>query len=172
MGPRIVRGERTDTLSLLKDLSAGASASAVYEVREDQGTQTPTQTLDRGLGSCRDLAVLFAEAARSLGFGARIVSGYLYNEGTNAADSNFTHAWAEVYLPGAGWITFDPTNRSVGGRNLIPVGVGRDIWQIMPVAGSYAGERDALVEMSVQVSVTTEPIPNDGDTPDRARPRP
>ena len=74
-----VRGNPTDTLALLKDLSAGVSGWISYQSREDEGTQSPTQTLNRGWGSCRDFAVLFVEAARSLGFGARIVSGYLYN---------------------------------------------------------------------------------------------
>ena len=74
-----VRGDRTDTLALLKDLSAGVSAAIRYRSREDEGTQSPTETLDRGWGSCRDFAVLFVEAARSLGFGARLVSGYLFN---------------------------------------------------------------------------------------------
>ena len=74
--------------------------------------------------------MLFAEAARSLGFGARIVSGYLHNPDHDRLGSfgaGSTHAWAEVYVPGAGWITFDPTNRSVGGSNLIPVAVARGI---------------------------------------------
>lgn len=76
-----VRGTSTDTLSLLKGLCAGVSKWISYRSREEEGTQSPTQTLDRRSGSCRDFAVLFAEAARSLGFGARIVSGYLYNPG-------------------------------------------------------------------------------------------
>ena len=65
-----------------------------------------------------------------------------------------THAWAEVFVPGAGWITFDPTNRSVGGGNLIPVAVARDISQAVPVAGSFVGAPDALLGMTVEVSVT------------------
>ena len=114
--------------------------------------------LDRGWGSCRDFAVLFVEAARSLGFGARIVSGYLYNPDQKLRglrDAGSTHAWAEVYVPGAGWITFDPTNRSVGGSNLIPVAVARDIRQAMPVAGSFIGMTDAFLGMSVEVDVTS-----------------
>ena len=151
-----VRGTSMDTLSLLKDLSAGVSKWINYQSREDEGTQSPVQTLDRGWGSCRDFAVLFVEAARNLGFGARIVSGYLYNPnqdvvGTGGAGS--THAWAEVYVPGAGWITFDPTNRSVGGFNLIPVAVARDIRQVMPVAGSFVGMTGAFQGMAVEVSV-------------------
>ena len=147
----------TDTLALLKDLSFGVSGSICYQSREDMGTQSPTQTLDRGWGSCRDFAVLFIEAARSLGFGARIVSGYLYNPDRNSVGSTgagSTHAWGEVYVPGAGWITFDPTNRGVGGFNLIPVAVARDIRQAIPVAGSFVGMTDAFQAMSVDVLVT------------------
>jgi transglutaminase-like putative cysteine protease len=153
-----VRGDPTDTLALLKDLSTGVSNWISYQSREDEGTQSPIQTLDRGWGSCRDFAVLFVEAARSLGFGARIVSGYLYNPDQDSVGSRgagSTHAWAEVYVPGAGWIIFDPTNRNVGGFNLIPVAVVRDIRQAMPVAGSFVGMADAFQGMSVEVLVTS-----------------
>ncbi len=149
-----VRSRPTDTLSLLKDLSGGITAWVRYQSREDEGTQTPIETLDRGWGSCRDFAVLFVEAARGLGFGARIVSGYLYNP-EREAESSTTHAWAEVFVPGAGWITFDPTNRSVGGFNLIPVAVGRGIHQVMPVVGSFNGAIDAFQGLRVDVSVTS-----------------
>ena len=152
----LVCGNPTGTLALLTDLSAGVSRSIRYQRREDEGTQSPIQTLDRGWGSCRDFAVLFVEAARSLGFGARIVSGYLYNPNQDIVDSRdaaSTHAWTEVYVPGAGWITFDPTTRSVGGFNLIPVAVARDIRQAMPVAGSFVGGPNAFQEMSVEVLV-------------------
>jgi transglutaminase-like putative cysteine protease len=149
----------TDTLSLLKDLSAGVSGALAYETRDNEGTQTPVESLERGAGSCRDFALLFAEAARSLGLGARIVSGYLHDPGEDLYGSKgtgTTHAWAEVYLPGAGWIPFDPTNRSVGGANLIPVAVVRDISQAAPVAGSYGGSSDALEEMTIEVNVDAQ----------------
>ncbi len=152
-----VAGNPTDTLSLLKDLSAGVPGWIGYQARDDEGTQSPVHTLDRGWGSCRDFAVLFVEAARSLGFGARIISGYLHDPDGDLAGtsgSGSTHAWAEVYVPGAGWITFDPTNGGLGGRNLVPVAVARDIGQAMPVAGSYVGAPDALETMIVRVSVT------------------
>lgn len=151
-----VRGAGTDTLSLLKDLSAGVRNAARYCVRDEEGVQSPIETLDLGSGSCRDFAVLFAEAARQLGFGARIVSGYLHmvDPGPGVStDAGSTHAWAEVYVPGAGWITFDSTNLSVGGRNLIPVAVVRDIRLAAPVAGSFIGPADALLGMSVEVDV-------------------
>lgn len=151
-----VRGNPTDTLSLLKDLNAGVPEWIGYQSREDEGTQSPTQTLSRGWGACRDQAVLFVEAARSLGFGARIISGYLYNpEGDlyGSLASGSTHAWAEVYVPGAGWISFDPTNQGVGGHNLIPLAVGRSIAQIMPVAGSFTGWTGTFKSMAVEITM-------------------
>ena len=158
-----VRGDRTDTLALLKDLSAGVSAAIRYQCREDEGAQSPIETLDRGWGSCRDFAVLFVEAARHLGFGARLVSGYLFNPDRmlrGSADAGSTHAWGEVFVSGAGWISFDPTNRSVGGANLIPVAVARDIRQASPVSGAYAGSSDALESLSVEVFVTSSGAPS------------
>jgi transglutaminase-like putative cysteine protease len=149
-----------DTLSLLKDVNANIASWISYQSRDDEGTQAPLETLDRRWGSCRDFAVLFAEAVRSLGFGARIVSGYLYNPdqlSRGSRDTGSTHAWAEVYVPGAGWITFDPTNRSFGGFNLIPVAVARDIHQIMPVTGSFVGKADAFLGMGVEVCVSSRP---------------
>ena len=150
-----VAGYPTDTLSLLKDINAGVGG-ILYQAREDEGTQPPSRTLSLRMGSCRDLATLFAEAVRSLGFGARILSGYLHDPTCTllgSAVSGSTHAWAEVYLPGAGWVTFDPTNRNVGGANLIPVAVARDIRQVMAVTGSFIGPSDAFLGMSVAVSV-------------------
>ena len=146
----------TDTLCLLKDMCAGVSSAINYQSREDEGTQSPLQTLNRGWGSCRDFAVLFVEAARSLGFGARLVSGYLHNPDQvqiGSTGSGSTHAWGEIFVPGAGWIAFDPTNRSVGSANLIPVAVARDIRQIIPVAGSFSGMSDAFAGMMVEVRV-------------------
>jgi transglutaminase-like putative cysteine protease len=152
-----VASNPTDTLSLLQDLNAGVANGIAYMAREDEGTQSPDQTLTLGQGSCRDLATLFVEAVRSLGLGARIVSGYLHDPSqtlVGSADSGSTHAWSEVYLPGAGWITFDPTNRRMGGANLIPVAVARDIRQAMPVVGSFIGLQSDFQDMTVEVRVT------------------
>lgn len=151
-----VRSTPTDTLSLLKDINTAISAWIVYEARDDEGTQSPLATLDRRRGSCRDIAVLMIEALRWLGFGARIVSGYLVNREPNLAGSagaGSTHAWVETFLPGAGWITFDPTNRTVGNFSLIPIAVARDIKQAVPVAGSFSGNAEDFLSMSVEVSV-------------------
>jgi transglutaminase-like putative cysteine protease len=155
-----VRGTAPDTLELLKAISHGVAEALQYEVRESEGTQTPIESLDRGKGSCRDFAILFAEAVRSLDIGARIVSGYLYDPkstATGSSGSGSTHAWAEVYVPGAGWINFDPTNRSIGGFNLIPVAVARDIRLLMPVSGSFVGASDAFEGMEVEVQVSELP---------------
>lgn len=156
---QFIMSRPTDTLSLLKDVANGVAAQIAYQVRETEGTQGPLETLDRGWGTCRDFAVLFTEAARTLGFGARLVSGYLYDPsgdrlGSSAAGS--THAWAEVFVPGAGWIPFDPTNRSVGSANLIPVAVARRIDQVAPVKGSYGGANAGQNSMEVAVQVEEE----------------
>ena len=154
-----VRSSPTGTLALLKDINAAISSWISYEARLVEGTQGPLDTLDRGLGSCRDIAVLLIEAARALGFGARIVSGYLANvnetpsSAIGSSDAGSTHAWAEIYLPGAGWMTFDPTNRTFGDFCLIPVAVGRDIRQTVPVAGSFVGATNDFLGMTVEVQV-------------------
>lgn len=153
---QFVMGRPTDTLSLLKDVSNGITSQISYQSRETEGTQGPLETLDRGWGSCRDFAVLFADAARTLGFGARLVSGYLYDpsgDQLGSADAGSTHAWVEVFVPGAGWIPFDPTNRSVGSANLIPVAVARKIQQVSPVTGSFHGKNSDLLSMDVTVGV-------------------
>jgi transglutaminase-like putative cysteine protease len=153
-----VRSNPTDTSALLADLNRGVAASISYQSRESEGTQTPVETLSRGWGSCRDLAVLLIEAARSLGFGARVVSGYLYSPTTDlhrpgAIGASTTHAWAEIYVPGSGWISYDPTNGTIGSGDLIRVAVTRDISQAVPIAGSFIGAPGDYLGMTVNVSV-------------------
>jgi len=153
---RFVMARPTDTLCLLKDISNGISEQIAYQSREDMGTQGPLETLDRGWGSCRDFAVLFAEAARTLGLGARIVSGYMFDPSRGligSAGQGSTHAWVEVFIPGAGWISFDPTNRAVGAANLIPVAVARHIMQVAPVTGSFLTMQGDVARMDVSVTV-------------------
>jgi transglutaminase-like putative cysteine protease len=147
---------QTGTLALLTDLNTGISAQFRYQSRDEEGTQTPLQTMDRGWGACRDFAVLLVEAARWLGIGARLVSGYVDESHYRGGVSGFgaTHAWAELYLPGAGWITFDPTNGTVGDQGLIRVAVGRTMGQIIPVSGSFVGTSGDFQDMTVQVAVT------------------
>ena len=110
-------------------------------------------TLDSGSGTCRDYALFLMEAARSLGFAARFVSGYLYDEslidGEAAAvvGGGATHAWVQIYLPGAGWVEFNPTNALVGGRNLIRVAVARDPKKAIP-AGRVVHRQDRTISLA------------------------
>lgn len=154
-----VREKPTDTLALLDDMNRSIKRDFAYQARDDEGTQTPIETLERHSGTCRDYAFLMMEAVRSLGFGARFVTGYLYDpkldgaaeDGTLGAGA--THAWAEIYLPGAGWVEYDPTNALIGAEALIRVAVTRDPSQAAPIAGSYAGEAEDFQGMSVEVTV-------------------
>lgn len=147
----------TDTLTLLQLINAAIIEQFSYSMRDAEGTQSPDETIHTGQGACRDFATLYLEAVRHLGFGARAVSGYLHPdaEAGTVADHQATHAWAEVYLPGAGWIAFDPTHARMGGNGLIPVAVARGIDQIKPVEGHFAGSRDDFIDMRVEVRVSS-----------------
>ncbi len=149
-----IHGAPTDTLSLLKCMNTNIIDAVAYRPREEEGTQSPHETLTKASGSCRDIAALFVDAVRHLGFGARMVSGYLFDPDAPAGDAGSTHAWAEVYLPSAGWITFDPTHGKVGSAGLIPIAVGRCNAQIMPVTGGYTGAPTDFLAMDVNVTVT------------------
>ncbi len=156
--------ERTsggETLAVLSTMTTQIKQQFKYAAREAAGVQTPLETLESGSGSCRDFAVFMMEAARSLGLAARFVSGYLYDEKLIGAQAGLvgggaTHAWAQVFLPGAGWVEFDPTNALIGGRNLIRVAVARDASQAAPLSGSYNGAPADFVSMTVEVQVTAE----------------
>jgi transglutaminase-like putative cysteine protease len=154
-----IRSNPTDTSALLADLNSGVAARIRYQSRETEGTQTPVETLVRGWGSCRDLAVLLIEAARSLGFGARVVTGYLYSasaDGPSPIGAGTTHAWADIYITGSGWIAYDPTNGTIGGHDLIRVAVTRDISQAVPISGSFVGPANSYLGMTVDATVTSE----------------
>ncbi len=127
-----------ETFLLLDRMNRGIAGGLRYQMREEPGVQPPALTLARGSGSCRDFAALFMEACRYLGLASRFVSGYLYAPGVEAGQSS-THAWAEVYLPGAGWKGFDPTIGEVTGNRHIAVAVARHPEAVPPVAGSYLG---------------------------------
>ncbi|QFR32758.1 transglutaminase family protein [Ancylobacter sp. TS-1] len=160
-----VAGRSTDTMALLTDINNGIHQGFSYAMRHEEGTQSPQETLRLGTGSCRDFALLLIEAARALGFGARFVTGYLYDpalDGDSPAvvGAGATHAWADIYLPGAGWVEFDPTNASIAADNLIRVAVTRDPSQAVPVAGGFTGGVGDYLGMTVDVSVrSVEPEP-------------
>ncbi|PZM10732.1 transglutaminase family protein [Rhizobium tubonense] len=156
---RFVRiGRPTETGHLLMTMCYAIHESFGYTRRLERGTQTPLQTLELRRGTCRDFALLMMEGARSLGLAARFVTGYVYvpdRDGSSIRGGGSTHAWCQIYLPGAGWVEFDPTNGIVGNRDLIRVGVARDPRQAIPLTGSYDGEATDYLDMSVQVNVTT-----------------
>ncbi len=154
----LTQGGPTDTMAMLTAMTQAIRSDFRYESRHAEGTNTPLVTLAMGAGACRDYALLMMEAVRSLGLAARFVSGYLYDESltTGAAPAvggGATHAWVEVYLPGAGWVEFDPTNGWIAGRNLIRVSTARTPEQAVPIAGSFLGPAGAAGSMGVQVEV-------------------
>ena len=153
----------TRTEDFLIAVTQGIRNGFGYQVRHEPGVQTPTETLQLGTGTCRDFAVFMMEAVRSVGLAARFVSGYLYDPALDGSTSDFqgagaTHAWLQVYLPGAGWVEFDPTNGSQGGQNLVPVAVAREPGQAVPVSGSFTGAPADFLGMTVDVSVTASQI--------------
>ena len=160
-----------DTFELLARLTEGINHGFRYRRREAKGIQEPLETLRFGHGSCRDFALLMMEAVRSLGLAARFVSGYLYvpsRDGPENIGGGSTHAWCQVYLPGAGWVEFDPTNGIIGNRDLIRVAVARDPSQAIPLSGTYAGSPEDVLGMKVQVNVIFEAVAGgDAYTPRR-----
>lgn len=148
------------SVEALNTLNQAIHDGFAYRRRDEEGVQTPGETLSTGSGTCRDFAFLFMEAARQLGFAARFVTGYLYDPAANPeqdaaslAGGGATHAWAETFVPGAGWIEFDPTNSIVAGRNLVRVATTRTPAQAQPVQGTFKGDGVASLGMDVTVSV-------------------
>ena len=151
----------TGTRDLLVAMNQHIRDEFRYVGRDEEGTQSPVETIKLGSGSCRDFALLMMEAARRLGFATRFVSGYLYDPALDfrgapaetVVGAGYTHAWLQAYLPGAGWVPFDPTNNLLGGTQLIRVGVARDPSQAAPISGSWFGETGDYIGMTVTVAV-------------------
>jgi transglutaminase-like putative cysteine protease len=149
------------TMDVLTAMITAIKAGFTYKRREEVGVQTPVETLDLASGSCRDFAVFMMDAVRFLGLAAQFVSGYLYDEalidaGGGLVGGGATHAWIQVYLPGVGWVEFDPTNALIGGRNLIRVAVAREAAQAAPLIGSFIGAPGDFLSLNVDVEVTAE----------------
>lgn len=143
--------EQIQTYSLLQRIAAHIQQTLSYQRREETGVQTATETLSCGSGSCRDFANLFMEIVRCLGFASRFVSGYLHAE-PSTVNYGATHAWAEVFLPGAGWKGFDPTIGKIVGTDHIAVAVARSPELVPPVAGSFVGPTGANLDVGVWVT--------------------
>lgn len=145
------QGESIQTYTLLQRLNRYIHQSLSYRVREEPGVQTAQETLASGTGSCRDYAQLFMAATGYLGLASRFVSGYLHTPLSNAIGA--THAWAEVYLPGAGWRGFDPTIGDMVGADHIAVAVARLPESVPPIGGSFVGTPGSRMEVGVWVGI-------------------
>ena len=150
-------GQVVETYLLLEWINKAIATGFTYQQREEPGVQTPAETLVSRSGSCRDFATLFIEACRFLGLAARFVSGYLYSP-TLPKGWGATHAWSEVYLPGAGWKGFDSTSGQVVGNQYIAVAVSRHPESVPPVSGSFQSDMFQMPVMNVVVEVTEIPI--------------
>lgn len=152
-------GLKGSTVAQLSRLNQAVHQVLRYQRREGAGIQTPEQTLEHQSGSCRDFAVLMIEACRACGLAARFVSGYIHvepSDGPTRAD-NAMHAWAEVYLPGAGWKGVDPTHGIFCGDGFIPVAVALDPATVSPIQGSYVSPHPVENELHATVEVTRLP---------------
>lgn len=149
----------SETFATLTRMCKGIQETLKYAMRFEIGTQGPSMTLETSGGTCRDYALLMMEGARSFGLAARFITGYLYDPALDKPDDAgeqphaFPHAWMEVYLPGAGWVEFDPTNGIIGSERLIRVAVGRDPEQAMPIKGSFTGPSGTAITAFVDVRV-------------------
>ena len=143
--------ENIQTFALLLRICIHIQQTFSYQVREEAGVQSEEETLSRKSGCCRDFANLFMEVARHLGLASRFVSGYLHSA-PSSADFGATHAWAEVFLPGAGWKGFDPTTGTVVGTDHISVAVAMVPKTVPPIAGTFIGPPGAILDVGVWVT--------------------
>jgi transglutaminase-like putative cysteine protease len=153
-----VAGDRDQTTDVLKRILDTIRDTFTYQAREAEGTQSPGETLHSKSGTCRDYAWLMIETLRRLGFACRFISGYLYDAALDGGEvgmtgSGATHAWLQLYLPGAGWLHYDPTNRITAGYDLIPVAIARHPGQAVPLTGSWFGKAQDYLGMSVNVAI-------------------
>ena len=146
-----------DTYALLGDMTRIIRLTFKHVTRHEKGIQAPAWTLKLGSGSCRDLAVLMIAALRARGIAARFVSGYLHlaDDSDDDTSGGNTHAWVQVYVPGPGWVDFDPSGGIVGNKNLIRVAVAHDPREVIPLQGTWFGTAADHLAMKVAVKVTT-----------------
>jgi len=145
-------GETIETYVLLENINQTIAKQIAYKVREEPGVQSPASTLQEKSGSCRDMATLFIEACRHLGLAARFISGYQYIKGL-PIDAGATHAWSEIYLPGAGWKGFDSTTGKLVDSSYIPIAVSTHPEAVPPISGAFSGfvKTPPLMDVTVDI---------------------
>jgi transglutaminase-like putative cysteine protease len=153
-------GGSADTHALLVRITHTIYKTFRHEARHEEGIQDPVRTVTMGSGSCRDLAVLMVAVLRSRGVAARFVSGYLYLAGEVRDENDWltgggdTHAWVQAYIPGPGWVDFDPSAGVAGNQNLIRVAVVRHPREAIPLQGIWYGNASDYLAMQVAVRVS------------------
>lgn len=152
-------GQTFETYVLLDKINQAITKQIDYRVRETPGVQSPAETLLKKTGSCRDMATLFIETCRHLGLAARFISGYQYVKGL-PIDAGSTHAWSEIYLPGAGWKGFDSTTGKLVDSNYIPIAVTPHPEAVPPISGAFSGmiKTPATMEVVVDIVEITESL--------------
>ena len=149
----------SDPLSLLRTLNSTVFSQFSYEPRTTRVDSPIDEALRGRAGVCQDFAHIMIALIRGLGIPSRYVSGYIAprESAHDRAGDNATHAWLEAFLPGLGWVGFDPTNNTIVGDRHIAVAVGRDYSDVPPTRGVFKG--DAGSELSVAVAVTPATVP-------------
>lgn len=145
-----------DTHELLVAITQTIKRTFRHGARHKKGTQDPLLTLRLASGSCRDVAMLMIAALRSLGIAARFVSGYLHLDGVaDHSPGGNTHAWVQAYVPGAGWVDFDPSSAVAGNRDRVRVAVTREPDEAIPLQGTWIGVASDHLAMDVAVRVSS-----------------
>ncbi len=160
------RDGSADTHALLVGMTQAIRRTFKHVARHERGIQHPLRTIALGSGSCRDLAVLMIAALRARGIAARFVSGYVHLADAEDDDhedeviGGNTHAWVQVYVPGPGWIDFDPSAGAIGNQNLIRVAVVDHPREAVPLQGTWYGS--ASDHLAMQVAVQVKAAADDG----------